>query len=154
MSARMFAAFTLMEEMNSDNTSAKRSRRATSKSNKSPLIPLLQTYVNVECKSLGDCSSNNKGSALHKKVQFTGFDDSSTKPPRDSCLGSFQDRHKTILAMGKVLDQINTILQTSSKDQRETVVNQLIALQQFLLKLQTPSNDVGASIRYQCGKVR
>ena len=90
---------------NNNNNRPITSRTTTrSKSSKLPILPLLKALVHVECVSLGE-------QVQKRRVQFSGFDDSSTHPPRDSILGSHKSRANSINAMVQALQVIQTTLE-------------------------------------------
>lgn len=114
-------------------------------SSKLPIRKVLQALVHVECSSLGQ-------TVERKTVQFSAYDGSSTKPPRDSVLGSHVPRHANIDAMVSALEEVNRLLVTASNggDGKKEILSSLQGLSAFLTKV--ASGDEGESLRNVCAK--
>ena len=127
MSARLFACFTLVSEQSQSNEppTGRTTRRGLSSQN--PILSLLQSLVHVESSSLGQTVEK-------KTVQFSGYEGSATRPPRDSVLGSHVPRHVNINAMVSALEQVNTMLSVSEIERKEALTS-LQALNAFLNKI-------------------
>lgn len=144
MSSRLFACYTLVAEQESVVQSKDDTPRMTRRrhSLQLPILKLLQAFVDVESSSLGS------GNVEKRTVQFSAYDGSSTKPPRDSVLGSHGPRHQNIEAMVKGLTVVQELLQQG--DERETVLSSLESLRTFLAKVE--SREDGKALRAICNK--
>ena len=142
MSARLFACYTLVSEQSDESGHATRRDQST----KLPILQLLQSMVHVESSSLGQ-------TVEHKTVQFSAYEGSATRPPRDSVLGSHVPRHVNINAMVHALDQVNNLLESGQEKGEVLIILILASLQglsAFLTKLE--SNEDGKALRQVCAK--
>mmetsp|Transcript_11336 Transcript_11336/g.16649 ORF Transcript_11336/g.16649 Transcript_11336/m.16649 type:complete len:641 (-) Transcript_11336:187-2109(-) len=153
MSARIFACFTLYIEQQKENTATVQETpsRVTRRSHSSqlPILSFLRALVSVESTSLGDKP------VQRKLVQFSAYDGSSTKPPRDSVMGSHISRQASVDAMIRALEEINALLSLTQKDERNAVIESLQSLCQFLMLLETKTKDNKSEhfkLRSECAK--
>ena len=141
MSARLFACFTLVSEKESNDQQTGRTTRR-GHSHKLPTHQLLQSLVHVESSSLGQTPVEKK------TVQFSAYEGSATRPPRDSVLGSHVPRHVSIQAMVDAMETVNHVLQ--SHQERDDVLACLKSLGMFLKQVEHA--DEGKVLRQLCAK--
>eukprot|EP00546_Thalassionema_frauenfeldii_P018115 CAMPEP_0178902366 /NCGR_PEP_ID=MMETSP0786-20121207/4563_1 /TAXON_ID=186022 /ORGANISM="Thalassionema frauenfeldii, Strain CCMP 1798" /LENGTH=630 /DNA_ID=CAMNT_0020573621 /DNA_START=100 /DNA_END=1993 /DNA_ORIENTATION=- len=155
MSARIFACYTLyIEQQQGSNSSTKMQEtpsRITRRSHSTqlPILSFLQALVCVESTSLGDKP------VQRKLVQFSAYDGSSTKPPRDSVMGSHISRQASVDAMVDALNDINKLLSLTQNDNRNTVIESLQSLSNFLALLETKTKENDSEhkkLRQECAK--
>ena len=122
------------------------SRHERSVKHVKPLLPLLAALVHAEQTSLG------RNLAAKSKVQFSGFDCSSTRPPVDSIRGSEFHSEASIRALMTAVDQVHALLGGDENGSpTEEVAICLESLVDFLKEME---NDAGAQMREECSKVR
>jgi len=149
MSARIFAYFTIYSEQKKSrsvdpnstplSTSTPKQKETPSRVTRRcnslniPILSLLQALVQVESSALGAIP------VQRKIVQFSAFDGSSTRPPRDSIMGSHISRQLSINAMVDALQEIHGLLSLPHDDieRHNAVLSSLQALRQFLIMLET-----------------
>jgi hypothetical protein len=148
MSARLFACYTLIAEHQPQNPQqtpppqGRMTRRG--QSSKLPILKVLQAFVHIESSSLGQTVEK-------KTVQFSAYDGSSTKPPRDSVLGSHVPRHANIDAMVQAMEEVNRLVShTSSEEGKKEIIASLQGLGSFLNKLE--ALEEGTALRKVCAK--
>ena len=142
MSARLFACYTLVSELPQSNEHPPGRTTRRGKSSQHPILSLLQSLVHVESSSLGHTVEK-------KTVQFSAYEGSATRPPRDSVLGSHVPRHVNINAMVSALEQVNAMLCQSENDRKETL-DCLQALSTFLNQIECA--EEGKRLRDVCAK--
>jgi hypothetical protein len=144
MSARLFASFTLFTEATSEE---RPTRRGKSTKGILCLLNLFQAIVHAEITSLGRQVEN-------RKVQFAAFDGSSTKPPKDSVIGSHIPREASIRALEQALKEVYYIIDTKCpKDEIIICLKLLINfLANFRGRVGNDENELGASLRRECAK--
>ena len=143
MSARLFACFTLVEEEAEAQSEERASRRGAAEKHVLPLLNLLKAMVRVESAALGR-------QVEKRKVQFAGFDGSSTKPPKDNLIGSHLPREESIHALENALKEVNALFEEEvSKDNATTCLKSIIG---FLLKFVdgTYENESVFKLRTEC----
>ena len=172
MSARLFACFSIVAEEEEEEgeqpllpKKKKKNggivtRRGTS--SRLPIVSLLRSLVHAECVALGQ-------SVERGRVQFSGFDGSSTQPPRDSVLGSDQARASSIDATVAALNEAHKLVQqqqqhgNDGEDDDDDETRQCVqCLCQFLDRIQSSTMNNKhqhdghynpAKMRKQCAKV-
>jgi hypothetical protein len=139
VSARLFACFTLISEETSKITTpgGRPSRR---QQQSTPLHDLLKALVHVEHTSLGHIPQK-------RKVHFSGFDCSSTRPPVDSILGSQHHWESSIGALETAVDTLHSLVANPTEDV-------ITSLQSLVTFLQDIENETGAYYRQECSRVR
>lgn len=142
MSARLFACFTIVSERAQSNEQPLGRTTRSGHCSQNPILGVLQSLVYVESSSLGQTVEK-------KTVQFSAYEGSATRPPRDSVLGSHVPRHVNINAMVSALEKMNTILDESENDRKETFLS-LQALSVFLKKI--GRYEEGRRLREACAK--
>jgi len=174
MSARIFACFTIYSEQHrshgidpigtsiskfapmKNDTPTRRAKR--NNSSNIPILSFLQALVQVESSALGATP------VQRKTVQFSAFDGSSTRPPRDSIMGSHVSRQMNINAMVYALKEIHSLLllpHNHNMERHNAVLYSLQALRQFLMMLETNKktykneydyNNDNEKLRLECAK--
>lgn len=142
MSARLFACYTLVSELPQSNDHAPGRTTRRGHSSQHPILGLLQSFVHVESSSLGQTVEK-------KTVQFSAYEGSATRPPRDSVLGSHIPRHVNINAMVLALEQVNAMLRQSDNERKEALIS-LQALSKFLNQIE--GAEEGRKLREVCAK--
>jgi hypothetical protein len=98
-----------------------------------------------------------------KQVQFSGFDLSSTKPPRDNLIGSHLDREETITALATAIGIVKRMADTTDDNKKALVSTCLESLSNYLQRMEqdeaTKGDDVddsiysSAELRFECSRV-
>jgi hypothetical protein len=143
MSARLFACFTLVEEAAEVQSEERATRRGAGAKHVLPVLNLLKAMVQAESTALGR-------QVEKRKVQFAGFDGSSTKPPKDNVIGSHLPREESIQALEKALKEVNALLADEGpKDDATTCLKSIIG---FLAKFGGGNceNESGFKLRTEC----
>ena len=152
VSARIFACYALAHSNGSrsstfgDNTVSMRVK---------PLMPLLASLVRVEMTSLEErdiVSSRIRKES--RRVHFSGFDCSSTKPPVEAKVGSHEHQQDSISEMILVSQQIKTLIDHRDTDVENNGDSSLVvrALRSLLNFLTRMSKDT--RMMRECAKVR
>ena len=122
LSARLFASFLIETESKLSVFTPGRSTRKTAKVDRTePILDLLRALVQVEFISLKDtpvCDS--------RKVQFSGFDCSSTNPTITSVENSHVHHEESIEALAAAVSQIQILAMNQSSDRVKDCLESLI----------------------------
>ena len=147
VSARIFASYALTHNHGSRNL-GNLSMRVK------PLMPLLTSLVNVEMTSLDERDIvTSRIRKENRRVHFSGFDCSSTKPPVEAKVGSHEHQQDCISDMMLASDQIQTLIKHSCADAENDVESSLVvrAVKSLLHFLSKMSNDT--HLKRECALV-
>eukprot|EP00977_Amphora_coffeiformis_P008205 scaffold1834_cov175-Amphora_coffeaeformis.AAC.11 len=111
-SARLFACFSLVAESNAavEDTPQRSTRRQKSQGALEPIIPFLRALVQTEVSSLELDATEATSRDRPRRIAFSGFDCSSTKPPVDRVDGSGEHQSNSIQALSTAKDALDALI--------------------------------------------
>lgn len=143
----MFACFSLVAETTipvSEDTPRRSSRRQNSERVLQPILSFLKALVHVEVSSLEVDANENVVRDRPRRIAFSGFDCSSTKPPVDRIDGSGEHQSNLINALSSAKGAMDALIM--DKKNHSSVVQCLEKLIEFMTR--TLTDDV--SLQQAC----